>query len=160
MARLAGEIVGDGRAQGRIGDVVGRVGDDRAVAAGELVLPLSAGLDPGEVNVVNGQASFYGNIVVNGVSYAIPITSLGTGLTASQFTANTVNRCDNLKRGDIIAVVDTQKGAIEVEVFEDGVLESIAVQPGQTVPAVSRPAKQVATSCGCPAARAHCGPPA
>jgi pyruvate dehydrogenase E2 component (dihydrolipoamide acetyltransferase) len=41
---------------------------------------------------------------------------------------------DVVRRGDIIAVVDTQKGAIEVEVFEDGVLETIVVEPGSRVP--------------------------
>jgi len=41
---------------------------------------------------------------------------------------------DAVARGDIIAVVDTQKGAIEIEVFEDGVLEQIVVQPGAKVP--------------------------
>jgi pyruvate dehydrogenase E2 component (dihydrolipoamide acetyltransferase) len=37
-------------------------------------------------------------------------------------------------RGDIIAVVDTQKGAIEVEVFEDGVIEKTLLEPGAKVP--------------------------
>jgi len=41
---------------------------------------------------------------------------------------------DPVKRGDIVAVVDTQKGAIEIEVFEDGVLETIVVQRGAKVP--------------------------
>jgi pyruvate dehydrogenase E2 component (dihydrolipoamide acetyltransferase) len=41
---------------------------------------------------------------------------------------------DVVKRGDIIAVVDTEKGAIEIEVFEDGVLEKTIVEPGQKVP--------------------------
>ncbi len=41
---------------------------------------------------------------------------------------------DALKRGDIIAVVDTAKGAIEIEVFEEGVLDSICIQPGEKVP--------------------------
>ncbi len=41
---------------------------------------------------------------------------------------------DPVKRGDIIAVVDTQKGAIEIEVFEDGVLDRIVVQTGAKVP--------------------------
>ncbi|HSC27160.1 MAG TPA: biotin/lipoyl-containing protein, partial [Vicinamibacterales bacterium] len=41
---------------------------------------------------------------------------------------------DALRRGDIIAVVDTQKGAIEIEVFENGVLERILVEPGTQVP--------------------------
>jgi pyruvate dehydrogenase E2 component (dihydrolipoamide acetyltransferase) len=41
---------------------------------------------------------------------------------------------DTVKRGDIIAVVDTEKGAIEVEVFDDGVIDRTVVQPGQKVP--------------------------
>ncbi len=41
---------------------------------------------------------------------------------------------DALKRGDIIAVVETQKGAIEIEVFDDGILEETRVQPGEQVP--------------------------
>jgi pyruvate dehydrogenase E2 component (dihydrolipoamide acetyltransferase) len=41
---------------------------------------------------------------------------------------------DPLKRGDIIAVVDTEKGAIEIEVFESGILDKALVQPGEKVP--------------------------
>jgi pyruvate dehydrogenase E2 component (dihydrolipoamide acetyltransferase) len=41
---------------------------------------------------------------------------------------------DSLARGDIIAVVDTEKGAIEIEVFNDGVLDQAVVIPGQKVP--------------------------
>ncbi len=41
---------------------------------------------------------------------------------------------DSVARGDIIAVVDTQKGAIEIEVFEDGVLDHIVVPVGSKVP--------------------------
>jgi pyruvate dehydrogenase E2 component (dihydrolipoamide acetyltransferase) len=41
---------------------------------------------------------------------------------------------DGLHHGDIIAVVETQKGAIEIEVFEDGVLDTIKVSEGTKVP--------------------------
>ena len=41
---------------------------------------------------------------------------------------------DAVHKGDIIAVVDTEKGAIEIEVFEDGVLDRIVVEPGAEVP--------------------------
>jgi pyruvate dehydrogenase E2 component (dihydrolipoamide acetyltransferase) len=41
---------------------------------------------------------------------------------------------DPVARGDIIAVVDTEKGAIEIEVFNDGVLDRAVVMPGQKVP--------------------------
>jgi len=41
---------------------------------------------------------------------------------------------DRIRHGDIIAVVETQKGAIEVDVFEDGVLDRLLVETGMTVP--------------------------
>jgi pyruvate dehydrogenase E2 component (dihydrolipoamide acetyltransferase) len=41
---------------------------------------------------------------------------------------------DALVRGDTIAVVETDKGLIDIEVFTPGVLEKIVVQPGATVP--------------------------
>jgi pyruvate dehydrogenase E2 component (dihydrolipoamide acetyltransferase) len=39
-----------------------------------------------------------------------------------------------VKRGDVVALVETEKGVIEVEIFESGVVESLQVQPGQKVP--------------------------
>ena len=39
-----------------------------------------------------------------------------------------------VERGDIVADVETDKGAIEVEVFTSGVIEKIVVQPGAKVP--------------------------
>lgn len=41
---------------------------------------------------------------------------------------------DNLMRGDIIADVETQKGLIEIEVFEEGILEKFLVREGEKVP--------------------------
>lgn len=41
---------------------------------------------------------------------------------------------DAVKRSDIIAEVETDKGLIDVEVFTSGVLERILVQAGETVP--------------------------
>jgi pyruvate dehydrogenase E2 component (dihydrolipoamide acetyltransferase) len=41
---------------------------------------------------------------------------------------------DAVKRGDIIAVVDTDKGAIEIEAFDAGVFDHTVVDPGQKVP--------------------------
>jgi pyruvate dehydrogenase E2 component (dihydrolipoamide acetyltransferase) len=40
---------------------------------------------------------------------------------------------DAVARGDIIAVVDTEKGAIEIEVFDNGVIDRTVVEPGQKV---------------------------
>jgi pyruvate dehydrogenase E2 component (dihydrolipoamide acetyltransferase) len=40
---------------------------------------------------------------------------------------------EHISRGDIIAVVETVKGAIEIECFDDGVLERTLVEPGSAV---------------------------
>lgn len=41
---------------------------------------------------------------------------------------------DAIKRGDVIAEIDTDKGVIEVECFTTGVVEKLLVQPGEKVP--------------------------
>lgn len=41
---------------------------------------------------------------------------------------------DRIARGDIVAVVETQKGAFEIEVFEEGVLAEIVVPVGTEAP--------------------------
>ena len=41
---------------------------------------------------------------------------------------------DRVKHGDVVALVETEKGVIEVEIFDSGVIESLVVQPGQKVP--------------------------
>ncbi|MBU3741194.1 MAG: 2-oxo acid dehydrogenase subunit E2 [Candidatus Kapabacteria bacterium] len=41
---------------------------------------------------------------------------------------------EHVQRGDIIAEVETQKGDIEIEVFDTGTITDIRVDPGQRVP--------------------------
>ncbi|TVR86525.1 MAG: 2-oxo acid dehydrogenase subunit E2 [Saprospirales bacterium] len=41
---------------------------------------------------------------------------------------------DTVKRGDIIADVETQKGLIEIEVFDEGVIEKFMIKEGDKVP--------------------------
>ncbi len=41
---------------------------------------------------------------------------------------------DRIHKGDILAVVETQKGAIEIEVFSDGVFRDCLASPGDRVP--------------------------
>lgn len=41
---------------------------------------------------------------------------------------------DSVRRGDIVAVVDTEKAAIEIEIFENGTVESLVVKQGERVP--------------------------
>jgi pyruvate dehydrogenase E2 component (dihydrolipoamide acetyltransferase) len=60
--------------------------------------------------------------------------SLGADMEAGTLVQWLKHPGDAVRRGDIIAVVDTQKGAIEVEVFEDGIVRQHLVQPGEKVP--------------------------
>jgi pyruvate dehydrogenase E2 component (dihydrolipoamide acetyltransferase) len=60
--------------------------------------------------------------------------SLGADMVAGTIIEWLVKPGDHIKRGDIIAVVDTEKATIEVEVFMTGVLESILVPAGEKVP--------------------------
>jgi pyruvate dehydrogenase E2 component (dihydrolipoamide acetyltransferase) len=60
--------------------------------------------------------------------------SLGSDMKEGTLLEWRVKPGDRVKHGDIIAVVDTDKAAIEIEIFEDGVVEALIVQPGQKVP--------------------------
>jgi pyruvate dehydrogenase E2 component (dihydrolipoamide acetyltransferase) len=41
---------------------------------------------------------------------------------------------DKVRRGDVVAVVETQKGAIEIEIFEEGVVRSLEAKLGEELP--------------------------
>jgi pyruvate dehydrogenase E2 component (dihydrolipoamide acetyltransferase) len=41
---------------------------------------------------------------------------------------------DRVKRGDVIASVETAKGVIDIEIFEDGVIAELLIEPGTAVP--------------------------
>jgi pyruvate dehydrogenase E2 component (dihydrolipoamide acetyltransferase) len=60
--------------------------------------------------------------------------ALGADMEAGTLVEWCVKPGDHVKSGDVIAVVETQKGAIEVEVFTDGVLSNILVPVGERVP--------------------------
>lgn len=60
--------------------------------------------------------------------------SLGADMEVGTLIEWLVKPGDTVKRGDIIAVVDTEKAAIEIEVFEGGIIQSLVVQLGETVP--------------------------
>ena len=60
--------------------------------------------------------------------------SLGADMEAGTLVEWLKKPGDAVKRGDIVAVVETQKGAIEIEIFEDGTIEELLVAPGSTVP--------------------------
>lgn len=60
--------------------------------------------------------------------------SLGSDMEAGTLIEWQKQPGDTVTRGDIIAVVETQKGAIEIEVFDSGVLETQLVDIGKQVP--------------------------
>jgi len=60
--------------------------------------------------------------------------ALGADMEAGIILEWLVKPGDAVKRGDIIAVVDTEKATIEVEVFQTGVIQSILVPVGEKVP--------------------------
>jgi pyruvate dehydrogenase E2 component (dihydrolipoamide acetyltransferase) len=84
---------------------------------------------------------------------------LGADMTAGRLVAWHKQPGDTVQRGDIIAEVDTDKGAIDVEVFTAGVLEKILVQPGAKVP-VGTPLAIIREAAEAPSAAAPAGAPA
>jgi pyruvate dehydrogenase E2 component (dihydrolipoamide acetyltransferase) len=60
--------------------------------------------------------------------------SLGADMEAGTLVEWLVKPGDHVKRGDIIAVVETQKGAIEVETFQSGQVEKFLVDLNSKVP--------------------------
>lgn len=64
--------------------------------------------------------------------YRMP--SLGADMEAGTLIEWVLQPGQTFTKGDVIAVVETQKGAIEVEVFHDGVMGRQLIEVGQTVP--------------------------
>jgi len=60
--------------------------------------------------------------------------SLGADMEEGKLAEWLVQPGDTVARGDIVAVVETQKGAIEIEIFEAGDIEELIAEPGQTLP--------------------------
>lgn len=60
--------------------------------------------------------------------------ALGSDMEAGTLVEWLVKPGDTVARGAIVAVVETQKGAIEIETFEAGTVERLLVEPGTEVP--------------------------
>ena len=60
--------------------------------------------------------------------------SLGADMEVGTVLEWLVKPGDAVKRGDIIAVVDTEKADFEVEIFQTGVIQKILVPEGEKVP--------------------------
>ena len=60
--------------------------------------------------------------------------SLGADMQAGTLVEWRVQPGARVRRGDVMALVETEKGIIDIESFEDGVVERLSVQPGVRVP--------------------------
>src|SRR3970040_3177431 len=60
--------------------------------------------------------------------------SLGADMEFGTLVDWRVKPGDSVKRGDIVALVETEKGVIEVEIFEEGIVETLLVKPGAKLP--------------------------
>jgi pyruvate dehydrogenase E2 component (dihydrolipoamide acetyltransferase) len=79
--------------------------------------------------------------------------SLGPDMEAGTLVEWLVKAGDWVKRGDVVAVVDTQKGAIEVEIYQSGQIEQLLVDLDTKVP-VGTPLARLRVEGEAPAAAA------
>lgn len=63
-----------------------------------------------------------------------PMPSLGADMEAGKLVEWLVKPGDRVRKGDVVAVVETQKGAIEIEIFEAGEIAELIAEVGQTLP--------------------------
>lgn len=66
------------------------------------------------------------------IEFKLP--SLGADMDEGTLLTWAVKPGDNVKRGQVVAVVDTSKAAVDVEIWHDGVVHELLVQPGEKVP--------------------------
>lgn len=60
--------------------------------------------------------------------------SLGADMDSGTLLEWLVTPGESVARGDIVAVVDTDKAIVEIEIFEDGIVEELVVPEGREVP--------------------------
>jgi len=90
------------------------------------------------------------------VDFRMP--SLGADMEAGTLVEWLVKPGDRVKRGDVVAVVETQKGAIEIEIFEAGKIEQILVDLNTKV-AVGTPLARIRTELEGPLGAVTAAPP-
>lgn len=62
------------------------------------------------------------------------LPSLGADMDRGKLLEWRIKPGDQVKKGDIVAVVDTSKAAIDIEIWQGGTIEALLLQPGDDVP--------------------------
>ncbi|HRP74190.1 MAG TPA: dihydrolipoamide acetyltransferase family protein [Rhodocyclaceae bacterium] len=60
--------------------------------------------------------------------------SLGADMEEGTFLEWLVKPGEKVSRGQVVCVVETQKGAVDVEIWESGIVDSLVAAPGQVIP--------------------------
>jgi pyruvate dehydrogenase E2 component (dihydrolipoamide acetyltransferase) len=66
------------------------------------------------------------------IEFKLP--SLGADMDQGKLIEWKVKAGDTVKRGQVVAIVDTSKAAVEVEIWHDGVIDALITRPGETIP--------------------------
>lgn len=66
------------------------------------------------------------------IEFRLP--SLGADMDQGKLLEWKIQPGDSVKRGQVVAVVDTSKAAVDVECWDEGTVHTLIVQPGETVP--------------------------
>jgi pyruvate dehydrogenase E2 component (dihydrolipoamide acetyltransferase) len=92
--------------------------------------------------------------------YEFRMPSLGADMENGTLLEWRVAPGDTVRRGDIVALVDTEKAEVEVEIFAAGTIEELIVVPGHEVPVGALLARvRTGAASAVPAARPALAPP-
>ena len=70
---------------------------------------------------------------MNGALHDLKMPSFGADMAKGTLVEWQVKKGEVIKRGDVIAVIETHKGAIDLDVFEDAIVEELLIKEGQQV---------------------------
>lgn len=66
--------------------------------------------------------------------FELQLPSLGADMDQGKLLVWHVQPGDTVHKGQVVAVVDTSKAAVDVEIWQEGTVWQLLVQPGETVP--------------------------
>ena len=61
------------------------------------------------------------------------LPALGADMDSGTLLEWRIKPGERVHRGQVVAVVDTSKAAVDVEIWSEGVVDELAVQPGQKI---------------------------